>query len=438
MPKKENKNYLQTIKGTRDLIGNDFLSLQGFIEKASEIALYYGFRPIETPIIEYESLFLRGIGESSDIVRKELYTLKTKGGSKLALRPEGTAGVMRSYLEKGMHSLPQPQMFYYSGPFFRHEKPQRGRWREFWSFGLEILGSKKSVADASIIKLTSIILHEVGIENALISINNIGCPNCRSSFRRELVNYYRKNSKNICANCRQRLKTNPIRVLDCKADRCQIIKRGAPETLSYLCAECKKHFKEVMEYLDNSNVPYKIDNNLVRGLDYYNRTVFEIILPEGYKKEGEGIIDESTPALALAGGGRYDGLSKILGSKREVPAVGVGIGIDRLLEIIDRKKVQPRIIKKPKVFFIQLGFEAKLKSFEIIEILRQAKIPTIYSLSKDTLSAQLAQAEKSSVPIVIILGQKEALEDSVIIRNMDNRSQETVPIIKLLEKIKKI
>lgn len=438
MPKVENKNQLQTIKGARDLIGEDLLSLQGFVEKASEIALYYGFQPIETPIMEYESLFLRGIGEGSDIVRKELYTLKTKGGDKLALRPEGTAGVMRSYLENGMHSLPQPQMFYYSGPFFRHEKPQRGRWRQFWSFGLEILGNKKSVADASIIKLTSIILQEVGVKNPLVSINSIGCPNCRSSFKKELVSYYRKNSKNICVDCRQRLKTNPIRVLDCKSDKCQAIKEEAPETLSYICAECKKHFKEVMEYLDNSNVPYKIDNNLVRGLDYYNRTVFEVTSINDEEENRSDVDNSDKNNPSLAGGGRYDGLSKILGSKREIPAVGVGIGIDRLLEIIDRKKVKPRIIKKPKVFFIQLGFEAKLKSFEIIEILRQAKIPTIYSLSKDTLSAQLAQAEKSSVPVVIILGQKEALENSVIIRNMDNRSQETVPIAKLLEKIKKM
>ncbi len=428
---KPSADELKTIKGTRDIIGQDFFWYQGFFEKAAEIALYYGFQPIETPIMEKESLFVRGVGSGTDIVDKEIYSLKTKGGDRLALRPEGTASIMRAYFEHGMQSLPQPVMLFYYGPFFRHENPQRNRWRQFYSFGFEVLGTKKSIADATVIKLTTSILEEVGIKDIVVKINSTGDSDCRSAYRRELVNYYRKHSRQICADCRQRLKTNPLRVLDCKNIKCQDIKAGAPESISYLCTGCKQHFKEVLEYLGSMDITYEIDSSLVRGLDYYSRTVFEIF------PSNDDLETDEIPS-AIAGGGRYDGLSKFLGARKEVPAVGAGIGVDRVLNLKNYSKPTPRLLKKPKVFFIQLSFDAKLKSFTVIEILRKAKISIAQSLSKDSLSAQLAIAEKMKVPFTIILGQKEALDDTVIVRNMDNRSQDTVPINQLADYIKKI
>lgn len=420
---------IQSVKGTRDLIGPDVFLFQGFMEKAAEIALYYGFQPIETPILEKTDLFIRGVGDVTDIVEKEMYNLKTKGGDKLSLRPEGTAAVMRAYFEHGMQSKPQPVMLYYGGPFFRHEKPQQGRFRQFYQFGFEILGTKKSIADATVIRLTTLVLAEAGIDNIKVKINSIGDEASRTSFKRELLNYYKKQARNICADCRERLKKNPLRVLDCKDPKCQPIKQDAPESISYLTPETKQHFKEVLEYLEMMDIPYEIDNTLVRGLDYYSHTVFEVIT---VSEE-----EDSTP-LALAAGGRYNNLSKMMKAKKDVPGVGSSIGVDRIVTLPNYKKLAPRIVKKPKIFFIQLSFEAKLKAFTVIEILRNAKIPVAQSLSKDSLGAQLAISEKMKVPYTIILGQKEAMDNTVIIRNMDTRSQDTIPINKLPEYIKKM
>ncbi len=430
-PKASKSEDLRTPKGMRDLIAEEVFLYQGFFEKAAELALYYGFKPIETPVMEKEELFSRGVGEGTDIVSKEMFSLKTKGGDHLVLRPEGTASVMRSYVEHGMFAQPQPLMFYYSGPMFRHENPQRGRYRQFYQFGLEILGTKKSIADATIINLTKIILEEAGLTNLTFKINSIGDSECRGTFRRDLVNYYKKNLKGLCADCKERLKTNPLRLLDCKNPGCVELKKGAPDSIGYLCAPCKAHFKEVLEYLDALGISYEVDNTLVRGLDYYTRTVFEVFAES---KSDDGTL---TP-LALGGGGRYDNLAKALGIKKDIPAVGASLGVDRIIELPEYVRHAPRIVKKPKVFFIQLSFDAKLKSFEIIEALRHAKIPVQHSLSKDSLSAQLALAEKIGVPYTIILGQKEALDGTVIVRNMDTRSQDTIKIAKLAEYLKKI
>lgn len=448
-PKTEtvSKEVPQSVKGMRDLVGDQVFAFQGFMEKAAEIALYYGFKPIETPILEREELFSRGVGEATDAVGKEMYTLRTKGGDKLAIRPEGTAPVMRAYIEQGMQSLPQPVMLYYHGPLFRHESPQKGRYRQYYTFGVEVLGTTKSIADAMVIKLFTIILAEAGITNTELQINSIGDKECRHIYRRELVNYYKKHIKNICADCRERLKTNPLRVLDCKSPKCQPIKKAAPESVTYLCSACKSHFKEVLEYLETMGITYMINPGLVRGLDYYSRTVFEILeLPseknttEPDEANAEPKTDQepvSVP-LSVAGGGRYDYLAKMIGSKKDVPATGAGIGVDRVIMSPNYANLAPRILKKPKVFFIQLSFDAKLKSFEVIEILREARIPVAHSLSKDSLGAQLAIAEKSKAPYTIILGQKEAIDGTVIVRNMNNRSQDTVKVKDLSTYLKKI
>jgi histidyl-tRNA synthetase len=435
MTKKEDSgSELQAPKGMRDIIGADYYAYQGFFEKAAEIALYYGFTPIETPILEHEQLFASGVGQGTDIVEKEMYTLKTKGGDHLALRSEGTAPVMRAYFENGFQSQPQPVSLYYSGPFFRHDKPQRGRFREFYQFGLEMIGTPKSIADAMIIRVVTLILEEAGVKNVRVQINSIGDKECRPIFKRELVNYYKKHARNLCEDCRERLKNNPLRLLDCKNPKCNELKAAAPTSISYLCGNCKAHFKEVLEYLEMMGIDYEINNNLVRGLDYYTRTVFEI--SEDAQPVAEG---EPVPApLSVAGGGRYDYLAKALGYKKDTPGVGAGIGVDRVMLSPHYQKQTPRIVKKPKVFFIQLSFDAKLKSLAVIEILRKAKVPLAQSLSKDSLGVQLGIAEKMQVPYTIILGQKEALDNTVIVRNMSNRSQDVVPLAKLPDYVKNL
>ena len=459
MPRKRNpkKEVPKSLKGMSDVFEPEYFAYQGLFEKASEIALYYGFKPIELPILEKEELFISSIGEGTDIIDKEAYSLKTKGGYHLTVRPEGTAGVMRAYIEHGMRAQPQPVMLYYYGPFFRHKNPQKGHQREFRQFGLEILGTTKSIADATVIKVALTILEEAGFKNLKVRINSLGDQDSLKIYTKELASYYKKFLNVMCTNCRERIKINPLNLLDCKDDKCRPLKEEAPDSISFLSTDAKKHFKEVLEYLDAMEVPYEIDSTLTRGLNYYSQTIFEIIditdtmkepsSEETSKEDPKDPTDKeeceqnekkpTPPVLSLAGGGRYDSLSKKLGHKKEVPSVGISIEIDRVVKSDLHKKIDPRICKKPKVFFIQLGFDAKLKSLTVIETLRKAHIPIQQSLTKDRLSGQLAVAEKLNIPYTIILGQKEAIDNTVIIRDMSNRSQETINIDKLPEYIKK-
>jgi histidyl-tRNA synthetase len=421
----ETKKELASPKGMRDIIGDDYYKFQGLFEKAQEVAVYYGFKPIETPILEHEDTFTTAVGVGTDIVDKEMYTLKTKGGDHLAMRPEQTAGLMRAYIQHGMQNQTQPVLFYHSGPVFRHDKPQRGRYRQFYQFDVDALGSEKSIADAIVIKTIYTILEEAGAKDLSVTINSIGDKESRPTYIRELTNYYKKHIDELPPLDRERLKTNPLRILDSKEPATIAINAGAPDSISYLSAAGKKHFKEVLEYLDQMNIPYQIDKLLVRGLSYYTHTVFEIIVQN---EEGQN--------MTIAGGGRYDYLGKQLGSKKDIPAMGGSIGMDRIVEQPWFKDLAPRIMKKPKVYFIQVGNEAKLKSLNIIEILRKAHVPIMQSISKDSLGSQLAVAEKSEVPYVMIFGQMEAVHDTVIIRNMETRSQETVAISELSAYIK--
>ncbi|MEI6660348.1 MAG: histidine--tRNA ligase [bacterium] len=426
--KKPNKAPFQSVRGMRDIIDDQYYQFQGFFEKAQEVAVYYGFKPIETPITESAEVFTSSIGEGTDIVDKEMYTMKTKGGDQLALRPEHTAGLMRSYIEHGMQALPQPVLFYNYGPNFRHENPQKGRYRQFYQFDVDAIGSDKSILDALVIKTAWTILGEAGAEGLSIDINSIGDKECRSGYIRELVSYYKKNMAVLPAIDRERLKVNPLRILDSKEEKTIELNVNAPDTLSNLCPNCKKHFKEVLEYLEEMGIPYNINKCLVRGLSYYTRTVAEIMLED----------KETGKKVAIAGGGRYDYLGRALGSKKDIPAVGIAIGVDRVVEAPWYSKLSPRISKKPKIYFIQLGFDAKLKSLNVIEILRKGKIPIAQSISKDSLGTQLAVAEKMGMRYVIIFGQKEAMENSVIFRDMNTRSQDTVKLPKLLEYIKNL
>lgn len=436
----ENKKDLETInslKGMNDIIGNDYYLYQGLFEKAQEIAIYYGFNPIETPSLEKEEIFTRTNKEGTDIIDKEIYNFKTKGGDRVALRPEYTASIMRSYIENGMNNLPQPLLFYSYGKLWRHDNPQKGRLREFRQFNLEILGSDKSINDALIIKTVMTILNEYGFENLIIDINSMGDKGDRILFTKELTSYYKKHVNNLCKDCQNRISTNPLRLLDCKNELCKKYKELAPASINYLGTESKKHFKEVLQYLEEMGIEYRINNSLVRGLDYYTHTVFEVIKTEKVI-DNDGNETDEEKEITITGGGRYNYLAQELGSKKEIPAIGAAIGIDRLLLFKECKKLEPRILKKPKIYFLQLGFEAKLKSLSIIEILRKNKIPVYQSLSKESLSTQLANVEKVGTPYCIIFGQKEALEGTVIVRDMKTYSQEIIKIENLTEYLKKL
>jgi histidyl-tRNA synthetase len=427
--KQAKKEMPTSLKGMHDVMDDTYYAYQGLFEKAQEIAIYYGFKPIETPVLEKEEVFVSAIGEGTDVVDKEMYAFRSKGGDRLALRPEYTSSVMRAYLEHGMQTLPQPVMLYSYGPVFRHENPQKGRLRQFRQFNLEILGTSKSIADALIIRTLTTILEELGFKDLIVDINSMGDKDTRAGFIKELVSYYKKHAEHLCKDCKERIKTNPLRLLDCKQADCQPFKENAPSSLSHLSNDARSHFKEVLQYLEEMGIAYRINNSLVRGLDYYTRTVFEVVKVD---------VDENgkEKEITITGGGRYDALAKMMGSKKDVPAVGTGLGIERIMMFPECKTLAPRIMKTPKVYFIQLGFEAKLKSLCIMETLRKNRIPVYQSISKDSLGVQLAQAEKMEVPFCIIFGQKEAMDNTVIVRNMHSRSQDTVKIDALSDYLK--
>lgn len=425
----KHQNLIQTVRGFRDILGTEYFRQKGAFEKCEDVAIYYGFSPLEVPMVEYTDIFERSVGEDTDIISKELFSMNTKGGDKISLRPEFTAGVMRAYIENGWQAMPQPVMVYNYGSVFRHDKPQKGRYREFKQFNLEMLGTEKAIADAMIIKTSVAMLEEIGLDNVTVEINSIGDKESRKKFLKDLTNYYRKYTNKLCANCRERLKNSPLRLLDCKESQCEGYKADAPKPMNSLNPESKRHFKEVLEYLEGTGVNYNINHHLVRGLDYYTHTVFEFV---------RTMIDENgqEKTLSIGGGGRYDYLGKIMGSKKDVPAIGVALGIDRILLMPGTEKVESKLQKKPKVFFVQIGLEAKLHSLSIVEMLRKARIPMAQSLSKDSLGVQLGMAERLEVPYVLIFGQKEALENVVIVRNMKNHSQETVKIDEVVDYIK--
>lgn len=279
--------------------------------------MYYGFKPIETPVLEREEVFVSAIGEGTDVVDKEIYAFRSKGGERLAMRPEYTASIMRAYLEHGMQTLPQPVMLYSYGQVFRHENPQKGRLRQFRQFNLEILGTSKSIADALIIRTLTTILEEYGFKDLIVDINSMGDKETRPMFIKEITNYYKKHLESLCKDCHERLKSNPLRLLDCKQPQCQPFKDNAPCSLSYLSNDARNHFKEVLQYLEEMGIQYRVNNSLVRGLDYYTRTVFEVIKTD---------VDENGKEreITITGGGRYDGLAKMLGSKKmSLPLVQV-------------------------------------------------------------------------------------------------------------------
>ncbi len=420
---------LQSVRGMHDILPADYPLWDKAIKTFKEIVDFYNFSPITTPILESVDLYARTLGETSDVVEKEMYIIKTKSGDTLAMRPEGTAGIVRAYIEHGMSHQPHPVRLAYCGPFFRHDKPQAGRLRQFNQVGFEIFSSENDpLYDAQTILACYRFIEGLKIKGVTAHINTIGCKTCRPNYRKALVAYYKPLEKKLCGDCRRRLPINPLRLLDCKTPTCQPFKEQAPTTLDYLCNACKVHFKELLEYLEDIKIPYSLNHFLVRGLDYYTKTVFEFTL--------DPLAGEEDLAFALGGGGRYDYLTEMLGG-RPTSAVGAALGLERLLEVVKRRNLCAPARIKERIFLIHIGDLAKKKSLSLIETLREGSIHVVESLGKESMAAQLRNADKLQVPFALIFGQKEAYEESVIIRDMKTGAQETVPLAKLVASIKK-
>jgi histidyl-tRNA synthetase len=423
---KTKKSKFQAPSGMHDILPDEQQYFKRIYEVVEEIADFYRFEKIDTPIVEDTRLFSRGIGMSTDIVKKQMYSFRTKGGDYLTMRPEGTASVVRAYIENGMQNLSQPVKLWYFGPFFRYEHPQSGRYRQFWQFGLEALGDKNPVIDAQIIQIFYNILKNLKFKNLVLEINSIGDYQCRPYYKKLLFNYLRSRESSLCVDCRKRLKENPLRILDCKDEKCQAIRAQAPQIIDHLCEECHLHFKEVLEFLDELELPYQLNPYLVRGIDYYTKTVFEI-------SEGS---EEGKSQGALVGGGRYDTLVKILGG-HDAPSCGGAAGVERIVNLMKIKKIALPLPPQPRIFLSQIGQLARRKSLKLFEELRKANINATESLGKDSLKSQLSKADKIGVEYVLILGQKEALDGTIIMRDMKTGRQETVKIDRVVDEIKR-
>ncbi len=429
----------QSLTGMHDILPEDQVYFKHVQKVVEAIANSYTFEKIETPILEFTEVFQKAVGDDTDIVGKEMYTFRTKGGDLVSLRPEGTAAVMRSYLEHGMHNLPQPVKLWYEGPFFRYERPQAGRFRQFHQFGFEVMGENNPSIDSQIIQMSYDVLKELGFKNLTIEVNSIGDSECRPYFKKILASYFKSKRSSLCPDCQRRLKENPLRILDCKEEKCQRVKAGAPQIIDHLCEKCHAHFKDVLEFLDELELPYTLNPYLVRGLDYYTKTVFEIV-----EKNIAG--DDLEKAVGtLIGGGRYDNLAKILGG-RDVPGCGCAAGIERIVTLMKSREMKTtgRHNSKneaPQIFLAQLGQLAKRKSMKLFEEFRSAKISVAESFSKDSLKTQLRTANKMNIRWVLIFGQKEALEDFITLRDMDTGTQKEIKLDKVVsemkEKIKK-
>ena len=431
--KSSSKNFFQVPKGTYDILPTEQIWWEKICKTVKEVAEDYGFGRIDTPILEEAELYIRGTGQETDIVEKQMYILKTKGGDFLSLRPEFTPSLMRAYLEHGMNNLPQPVKLYSVGPLFRYEKPQSGRYRQHHQMNFEIIGSAEPVMDAQIIQLFFAIFKELNLRGINLQINSIGCADCRPAYKKLLVNYYRNKAKKICVTCQRRLRKNPLRLLDCKEEKCVDLALTAPQIIDYLCENCHNHFKNVLEILDELEIPYLLNPQLVRGLDYYTKTVFEF-WPD-LRSENNGEKTNSRQS-SLGGGGRYDNLSEILGGKN-VPAVCSAGGIERIIVQMKQQAKKPFTPTAPLVFLAQLGDAAKKRSLKLFEQLRQAGIKSAESLSRDSIKSQLKFADKLCVKITLILGQREVLDGTVIIRDMVTGVQEIVPQSKLIDQLKK-
>lgn len=425
-PRKSQIKSIQLLRGFKDILPAE-QSYWEFVRKTAESFYYgYGFSRIDPPILEEANLFVRSVGKQTDIVEKELFSFTDQGDGAVVLRPEATASIARAYINHGMMNLPQPVKLFYFGPMFRRERPQSGRQRQFHQFGFEILGDESPVIDAQIIAITNNFFHQVGLTEISIQVNSIGCPTCRKAYIQELVAFYRSKRKMLCEDCKKRITKNPLRLLDCKQQSCQLVRNEAPQIIDWLDDDCKNHFMKVVDYLDELNISYVLNPYLVRGLDYYTRTVFEV-WPKSEKESSQS---------AICGGGRYDGLIELLGG-RPTPGVGVAVGVERVVTQLRSRGIGIPKIYEPKVFLAQIGDQAKVKGLMLFEDLRKENIMVAENFSKDSLKAQLEIANKLGVTYALILGQKEVMDGTILIRDMESGVQEIIDFKKTVDALKK-
>ena len=395
----------KAIKGTKDVLPKDVHKNQYIEATALDIASKFGYKEIRTPVFEHTELFQRGVGDTTDVVQKEMYTFDDKGGRSITLRPEGTAGAVRSYLENGRCNDALPQKVCYLISCYRYEKPQAGRLREFHQFGVECFGSASPLADAEIIALAKSLFDTLGVKDLSLEINSIGCPTCRAEYHKALKEYFSSRKDELCDTCKSRLDRNPMRILDCKSPICHEIAEGAPVVIDYLCDECKEHFENVQKYLKAQNIEYTINPQIVRGLDYYTKTVFEFV--------SNSIGAQGT----VCGGGRYDGLVEELGGQH-TPSLGFAMGIERLMLLMEAQGCEFPEAEKPDLFIVALGEKATLKAVEIAKDMREEGFSALLDLNQRSVRAQMKYADKLGAKFNVVIGDNEVEAKTAKLKNM--------------------
>lgn len=418
------KNAPQLLRGMKDILPPEQPWFQAVLSAAERAAVNSGFQRIDTPVVEQEGLFNRVVGTETDIVSKEMYMFLDRGGDKVALRPEGTAGVVRAYLEHGLVSWPQPVKMWYVGPMFRYDRPQAGRYRQHWQVGYEVIGDANPVIDAQLIVMATNFFHGLGLP-VTVQINSLGDSQCRPAYIKALTDYYKTRKNGLCETCKKRLVSSPLRLLDCKELDCQELAREAPQIVDHLCEPCRQHFVTVLEYLDDIEVPYSLAPKLVRGQDYYTRTTFEFI-PEG----------ATGSQSAVGGGGRFDKLVEQLGGQ-PTPAGGFSLGVERIMTALHERNVPVPELRRPDVFLAQLGLEARKKCMRLFQAFQREGIVVSEAFSKDGLKQQLEVANRLKAAFTLIIGQKELMDDTILIRDMENGIQEIVDFKKVVGEVKK-
>ena len=395
----------KAIKGTKDVLPKDVHKNQYIEATALDVASKFGYKEIRTPVFEHTELFQRGVGDTTDVVQKEMYTFDDKGGRSITLRPEGTAGAVRSFLENGLCNEALPQKVCYLISCYRYEKPQAGRLREFHQFGVECFGTASPLADAEIIALAKSIFDTLGVRDLSLEINSIGCPKCRAEYHKALKEYFASRKDELCDTCKGRLDRNPMRILDCKSPICHEIAQGAPVVIDYLCDECKEHFEKVQKYLDAQNIEYKINPQIVRGLDYYTKTVFEFV--------SNSIGTQGT----VCGGGRYDGLVEELGGQHTA-SLGFAMGLERLMLLMEAQGCEFPQAEKPDLFIVALGEKATLKALEIAKDMREEGFSALLDLNQRSVRAQMKYADKLGAKFNVVIGDNEVENKIAKLKNM--------------------
>jgi len=401
-------------RGTSDILPEEQAYWRYIEQKVADICQLYGYERIDCPAFEDTGLFTRSVGQGTDIVEKEMYTFADKGGNKITLRPEGTAPVCRAYLEHGLHNLPQPVKLYYIASIFRYERPQAGRYRQHYQFGYEAIGDDDPALDAEVIDMAWQFFLSLNLRHLSLQLNSIGCKQCRPGYLSALKDYYADYREGLCTDCKTRLKRNPLRLLDCKKPSCQQAANSAPGSADHLCPQCDTHFNRLKGYLKLLEIPFEVNYRLVRGLDYYTRTVFEI------QPEVGGA--QST----LGGGGRYDDLIEELGGK-PTPALGFAVGIERIILNLKKQDISVPPLPGPRVFIAHIGDEAREEAIKLASRLREAGTGIMVATGNKSLKAQLRQANNLGVSYAVIIGEEEVRSSTVSLRDMTTAHQKTVP-----------